>query len=393
MRNRIFAALLAIMFITGTMLNSMVSFASDNNADFVETVEVSSSENVETKAEDNKTEETKSTSEGTTSEASKTEEVASQEENVDDPSEAENEVQTEEVTLEQTSEERLAELLAKDEIDLTDEEKAEKEKLLKEKAEKEEKERLEKERLEKEAAARNYEKNEPFSKSAIVNGYEIRMLAAAGVFPKGSYMSAMIVSDTSKIEETIADALPDSKAIVKVKAFDIKVYDNHGQVIQPNTEFGTVKVTISNIDTSTAMFNDKRDMEVFHMSKDNENAEEVSTSLTLNNVSFNASGFSTYAIVDVTKVTEENKQETIKSLVQSVTVTTNGDEVKKGDKISITYYFVPDLKLNYASTDTTLKGPYIETGNTYILSDNVDLTGFDFPENMSVKFSSGQFEG
>ena len=217
------------------------------------------------------------------------------------------------------------------------------------------------------------EEKEPFSKKAVVNNFQITMLAAAGVFPKGAYISAMQVTNTESIENTIESQLGSGKTVKKIQAFDIKVYNNHGEVIQPDTSVGDVHVTISGIDTAPAIYSNEVSMEVFHMNKELDGAEQVGATLSMGNVAFDAEGFSTYAVVTVDKVlveTEDPNTMVKEMRIEGITLSedeNNAAKISKDTEISVTYVFKNDTKIFLNENNKSSSGIYIYTGETYNL--------------------------
>ena len=389
MKKRVFSLLLAITLVVG-MSNGMISYGMDSSVNKNEVVEESIDETeLETELETEDSElateevgtedldEAAGDNENSSEEDVRESEVTS-ESLAEEQEESEN---TEEEDLEKTNEKKEAtsEEISEEEIEANPEEE------LAEKGE---------ELLEEE------EEKEPFSKHVIADGCNIYMVAAAGVFPKGAYISAIRVSNTESIEAAIEAELDDTKEIKSIQAFDIKVYNNHGEVIQPDTSYGDVHVSVQGIDTAPAMYSENISMEVFHMNKELNDAEQIGSTLSMNKVSFDAKGFSTYAVVKVVdaqnKVTDLSDPYALvdELKIEGLDLSTNKDtatKISKDTRIKVRYIFKnsPKIILNASEDEMSSAGIYIKKGETYRLpSIPKECITDEQPGNIKVKIGS-----
>lgn len=141
-----------------------------------------------------------------------------------------------------------------------------------------------------------------------IGGVSITVEAPAGVFSSGTTVTVTELTDAGtmdSIENAVSDKLSDNQTITAIRAFDITMYNAEGQEIQPDTSKGTVKVSIANIDTTEAMQDADKAIEVFHMDEALNNADAVDTTVAEGEVSFAAEHFSAYVVVSV----EDNEAE------------------------------------------------------------------------------------
>lgn len=216
-----------------------------------------------------------------------------------------------------------------------------------------------------------------FSQSEEIDGIKISMKAETGVLPNNSHFEAVAITDKSnisKIEDAVEKTISDTKSVVEVKAFDITIYDDNGNEVQPDTSKGNVQVTFNNIDTSEVKDDASKDMEVFHVADSMQTAESINTSIGDGQVSFEAEHFSTYAMVTV--VDDSNvsvESDDAYALVDKLEITgldlstdsTNPTKLNKSQEIRVQYTFKEGIKLNANSKTKT--GIYIETGEQYQL--------------------------
>jgi uncharacterized surface anchored protein len=211
-----------------------------------------------------------------------------------------------------------------------------------------------------------------FEQSKVVGDTRINMSAAAGVFPEDAYFQAVEITGNtaiSSIEDAVESELSAKEEVVKVKAFDITVYNKDGVEIQPNTDAGNVNVTLTTADTKSA-----DEVKVFHVEDSFDSAEQVASQASGEQVSFEAEHFSTYAMVTVID-SSKNSTETdnpyalVKELkIDGLTLSedsTKPTKIKKNQTIKVEYIFKDVLKLKAKSK--TAEGIYIEPGETYQL--------------------------
>ncbi|MBR5762884.1 MAG: hypothetical protein IKX87_12760 [Lachnospiraceae bacterium] len=189
-----------------------------------------------------------------------------------------------------------------------------------------------------------------------IGGVSITVEAPAGVFPAGTTVSVTELTDAgsiNSIEDAVSDKFSDNQTITVLRAFDITMYDANGQEIQPDTTKGSVKVSITNINTDEAIQNPDTAIEVFHMDDALNRADAVATTVAKGEVSFAAEHFSPYVVVSV----EDNEAEPdqpldenalIESMKVSIvdskgkeTVLTDGADLKVSldDTIKVSYVF------------------------------------------------------
>ena len=243
--------------------------------------------------------------------------------------------------------------------------------------------------------APEFELDVPFADLQKVNGVSVSVHAAAGVLPAGAKVVIREVSGRTSLKtmkRAVESEISEGETIRDIRIFDITIFDRFMNEVQPDTSRGRVQVLFENIDTSQALSDDTTSIKVFHLTEGGQTAEQVRSYLAEDEVRFSAESFSPYAVVTVENVTDENMAAVIGDIVSSVTTNvTTGSSLKFGDTITTTYKFNDNLRLNWPDGDETF--PYVETGKTYLLSDKLNLTGFEIPDaNKSVKFSEGTYK-
>ncbi len=128
-----------------------------------------------------------------------------------------------------------------------------------------------------------------FSAEAVIDGVLISVSADEGVFPAGSYMVATRAYDAG------AEALVDSSRaggvnVVRSLTFDISIYDEDGNEIEPDTEMGSVYVSFSDVLVADVNL----DVDVYHIT-DNA-AYEMSSNVYDNTVVVETDSFSYYTV-------------------------------------------------------------------------------------------------
>ena len=120
------------------------------------------------------------------------------------------------------------------------------------------------------------EPEQAFNESVTVEGVEIMVTADEGVFPKGATIEARRVSTSEEndVEEAIGEVREETKNVAASYTFDISIYDEDGNEIEPDTEKGSVKVTFKMAEIA----NENLEMDVYHIEETDEglNAENLS---------------------------------------------------------------------------------------------------------------------
>ena len=128
-----------------------------------------------------------------------------------------------------------------------------------------------------------------FSAEAVIDGVLVSVTADEGVFPAGSYMEAYRVYDSG------ADALVDGSRgsdvnVVRSLTFDITIYDEDGNEIEPDTEMGSVYVSFSDVLIADVNL----DVDVYHITDNT--AYEMSADVYDDTVVVETNSFSYYTV-------------------------------------------------------------------------------------------------
>ena len=210
---------------------------------------------------------------------------------------------------------------------------------------------------------------------------EIIIDAPAGVFPEGTIAIITELTDAGtvkSIEEAVSEELSDTQTITEIKAYDITMFDANGHEVQPDLSFGSVSVTFKNIDTLEALNDASKDIEVFHVEDSFNNAESMDASVSVQEVSFEAEHFSTYAVVSIEDNTaDSSKVIDDKVLLKSMNVTVvdskgnskplsaTGDKISLSDTIHVEYIFNEPLVIN--PVNSKIDGYHVKAGEHYKL--------------------------
>jgi hypothetical protein len=222
-----------------------------------------------------------------------------------------------------------------------------------------------------------------FEQSKVVGDTRINMSAAEGVFPEGAYFEAVEITGNkaiSSIEDAVESELSAKEEVVKVKAFDITVYNKDGEEIQPNTDAGNVSVTfeVANAAECDAI-------KAFHVDDSLKTAERVSSSVDGDNVSIQAEHFSVYAVVAIedgtpAKKDEEHIVKEVKVLKKDGSELASGDSVKFNTELSVQYIFNDYIWVNVEDAesleDKGEKNAILSKGKTYQLP-KLDLSSIN----------------
>lgn len=232
----------------------------------------------------------------------------------------------------------------------------------------------------------------PLSENKQIGDLNICIDAPEGVFPAGTYAVVTEITSAgviSSIEDAVASQLSDSQTITNIRAFDITMYDAAGNEVQPDTDKGVVNVSIKNINTTEAITNPDKDMEVFHVEDSFNGVNAVDTTVLAGEVCFEAEHFSPYAVVSIE---DHEADDTLAvnegDLVESVALRLNGKELSTSevndisinDEIEVVYNFQPEVVItNDGKFNKAFDGYYVKRNNTYLLPsmpkelcDNVD---------------------
>lgn len=107
------------------------------------------------------------------------------------------------------------------------------------------------------------EEEEELDCSVNVDGMQISVYADKGVFPKGSTISARSVSaaEEQAAQEVIDEIRDNSRNIAASYTYDISVYDEDGNEVEPDNDKGSVRVAFS----MTEAADDNLQAEVYHV--------------------------------------------------------------------------------------------------------------------------------
>ena len=228
---------------------------------------------------------------------------------------------------------------------------------------------------------------EATSLSQTVDGIEITLTAAPGVFPADARLSVTKIEDEesiTKIEETIQNTLDqdasDEETITTVEktiTFDIVVLDGDGREIQPEIPEGmdpksavtvTFKQAISRLSVDISEDEEaQQTLEVYHIDDDMESAEQMNASTQGNDLIMNPEHFSLYSCTR--SVTYAKGVYSWKTLYKAVYGKSGTVNIKLKDDIDI-------RKLSLYSNSDRL---YIKNGQTV----NLDLNGYSLISDMS----------
>ena len=128
-----------------------------------------------------------------------------------------------------------------------------------------------------------------FNDTTVVDNTKINVKADKGVFPANSYMEA--VATSSELVKTSDNEDSDDKVAAK-KAFDITIYDEDGNEIEPDISKGQVTVTFSD-----DLIEDQNvESTFYHINEDNEVEELPIIDNDRNSVTVETDGFSVYVV-------------------------------------------------------------------------------------------------
>ena len=134
-----------------------------------------------------------------------------------------------------------------------------------------------------------------FEQSVIVDGVNVTVAAAEGIFPENSTLSVTKVSGNNKaLADLAVDAVRDENVnVVESYTFDIKVFDAFGEEIQP-TDNQSVQVSFAMAEIADTNLH----TDVYHIPDEDGNfvAEELSITETGSTVTAITDGFSFYTV-------------------------------------------------------------------------------------------------
>ena len=230
----------------------------------------------------------------------------------------------------------------------------------------------------------------------IVDGIEIEMKAAPGVFPEGAVMSVTKVADEESvalIEETIQKEIDNNKedeedqtTLQSTITFDIVVLDSEGNEIQPEipkgmTEQEAVCVTFKQVVPVLEVEcedDEVTNMQVYYVEDTFDKVEVVETGTSGEDVSFSPEHFSYYSCACTHS--SYKSVSSWKSLYQAIYNKTGIVNVKLTSDITI-------KKLTFYSNSNRI---YIHKGQTV----NLNLNGYDirsYTGEEAVELEKGKF--
>lgn len=154
--------------------------------------------------------------------------------------------------------------------------------------------------------------SDAFAQSMILDGIEISVCAPAGVFPAGAFLDVKMITneaEVSEIEQLVSEkkdetTSPDVTTVVEQSySFDITIRDENGTEIEPDTSKGQVSVTFKNVGVIETEQQEDKELSVFYVSDDYQEAEELShdTDIDEDSASIMAEHFSIYTVVITTE--------------------------------------------------------------------------------------------
>ena len=137
---------------------------------------------------------------------------------------------------------------------------------------------------------------ETFEMEKSCTGVTVHMSAPDGVFPEGAYFEVREVStrEEKDIDKAISEIRDSSEKVKASYNYDITIYDEDGNEIEPDTSFGQVSVTFSMDEVKDSNLQAK----VYHIegSGDELSAEELETSVSGDEITALTDGFSYYTV-------------------------------------------------------------------------------------------------
>ena len=154
--------------------------------------------------------------------------------------------------------------------------------------------------------------SDAFAQSMILDGIEISVYAPAGVFPAGAFLDVKMITneaEVSEIEQLVSEkkdetTSPDVTTVVEQSySFDITIRNESGTEIEPDTSKGQVSVTFKNVGVIETEQQEDKELSVFYVSDDYQEAEELShdTYIDEDSASIMAEHFSIYTVVITTE--------------------------------------------------------------------------------------------
>ena len=154
--------------------------------------------------------------------------------------------------------------------------------------------------------------SDAFAQSMILDGIEISVYAPAGVFPAGAFLDVKMITneaEVSEIEQLVSEkkdetTSPDVTTVVEQSySFDITIRNESGTEIEPDTSKGQVSVTFKNVGVIETEQQEDKELSVFYVSDDYQEAEELShdTDIDEDSASIMAEHFSIYTVVITTE--------------------------------------------------------------------------------------------
>ncbi|SEF38975.1 Cell pole-organizing protein PopZ [Butyrivibrio sp. Su6] len=148
------------------------------------------------------------------------------------------------------------------------------------------------------------EKLYPFNESVTIDGITISVSAPEGVFPEGAFLEVSALGgrdDLEYIEGELSGRISEDKEIEDIISFDITIFNKDGEKIEPDTNYGEVSVTFSQLGMAQDVSeDDNAELRVYHFSDDSGSVDEVGADVNGDTVEFTTNSFSTYTIIKIT---------------------------------------------------------------------------------------------
>lgn len=226
-----------------------------------------------------------------------------------------------------------------------------------------------------------------FHDSAEADGIRIEIGAPEGVLPEGAYFEAVGISDTDRLSR-MSEAIEKDLQIEKIRdilAFDISICNKDGEVIQPDTENGSVTVSIEDVYDS---IEEEENLSVFYVSDDGVEAEEVSAVFHDGNAEFETEHFSTYAVVRRAAMVQ-NRLET-SAWAPSITDITliKGDDADSGTEIPTTGGTLKSTDSIWMKCRFNINLDFSNPGDKAIADAGIDYPLMNVPEALKLKNTS-----
>ena len=222
-----------------------------------------------------------------------------------------------------------------------------------------------------------------FSEEMVVDGVSVKVSADKGVFPAGSTLSVRKVTDVEASNTGVVSAVRKERAsernVAASKTFDIKIYDEEGNEIQPDNSKGEVKVSF----TDSLVAKSNLETSVYHIDRSNGvvDADKLNdTYESGNTITATTDGFSYYVLEFTYGST--TKELTLGDEVSFTDIAKEVGIIGDKDSNEVTSWghacSLDGVEVNDTSTPITIKvtAPFTDTKTFYLYLDNDNNTSY-----------------